>query len=309
MDGEEQSLGRVALVLSGGIGLAPYHAGVFEALSRTSRPTMIAGSSAGAVTAALICGTRPEETLDVLRSFWAQCSSMQLGGWGGVVQTRVSGARGFFTLRPPHENAVSFKSVYDLSPLRATLDRVVDFGRLNSGPIRLCVATTDIGSGEPVMFDTAAGSKIGADHILASCGFLPEFAPVEIGGRLLGDGGLSYNAPFEPALASETISTTIIADLFARDGNIPSSLVEAAERKNDLLFGNQTFLRLKPAVALSHQRCLYLSYRNEQEPGAEKPYDLSAAAVARRWEAGVSDMAHGLELQARSIDRMIVVRR
>jgi hypothetical protein len=29
-----------------------------------------------------------------------------------------------------------------------------------------------------VLFDTGKGDRIGLDHILASCGFLPEFAPV-----------------------------------------------------------------------------------------------------------------------------------
>jgi predicted acylesterase/phospholipase RssA len=38
------------------------------------------------------------------------------------------------------------------------------------------------------------------NHVLASCGFRPEFAPAEIGGRLLGEGGLSTIAPIEPVL-------------------------------------------------------------------------------------------------------------
>lgn len=70
------------------------------------------------------------------------------------------------------------------------LSKLVDFGILNSGAVRVCIAATDIQSGEPVVFDTAMGDRISMDHLLASCGFLPEFEPLEIGGRLLGDGGL-----------------------------------------------------------------------------------------------------------------------
>ncbi len=33
-------------------------------------------------------------------------------------------------------------------------------------------------------------------------------------------------------------------DLYARDGKRPRSLEAAIERKNDLMFGNQTFIRL-----------------------------------------------------------------
>jgi NTE family protein len=35
---------------------------------------------------------------------------------------------------------------------------------------------------------------------LASCDFLPEFAPVELAGRLLGDEWLAVNTPLEPIL-------------------------------------------------------------------------------------------------------------
>ena len=77
-----------------------------------------------------------------------------------------------------------FRSFYDLAPLRERLRRFVDFGRLNSGEVRFSVATTDLESGETIVFDTAKGARIEVDHLLASAGYLPEFAPVEIDGRL-----------------------------------------------------------------------------------------------------------------------------
>jgi predicted acylesterase/phospholipase RssA len=82
-------------------------------------------------------------------------------------------------------------------PLKTRLAELVDFSRLNGGEVRVSVATTDIETGELVIFDTARGHRIELDHVLASCGFLPEFPAVEIDGRLLGDGGLSANAPVE----------------------------------------------------------------------------------------------------------------
>lgn len=85
------------------------------------------------------------------------------------------------------------------------------------------------------------------DHLLASCGFLPEFAPVEIGGRLLGDGGLAVNAPFEPVLdeAEGTIDPVFIVDVFARGGRRSTGLESALARKNALVFSSQTWLRLE----------------------------------------------------------------
>src|SRR6185312_9546545 len=135
-------------------------------------------------------------------------------------------------------------SLYDLQPTVDFLRKAVDFGRLNGGGVRLTVAAVDIETGDPVYFDTGKGQRIEIDHILASCGFLPEFAPVELAGRLLGDGGLAVNAPLEPILDEQRQGTVFVVDLFARDGDRPRGLEASLERKNALLFGNQTYARL-----------------------------------------------------------------
>ncbi|WP_407123403.1 hypothetical protein [Bradyrhizobium sp. STM 3561] len=140
------------------------------------------------------------------------------------------------------------------------------------------------------------------DHILASCGFLPEFAPVQIAGRWLCDGGFSLNAPFDPVLETAGSLRLYVIDLFARDGKVPDGLEAAAERKSDLTFGNQTFLRLRLALEARKLRAklqnldrddalFLLSYRpGAEEAGPEKSFDLSATAMAQRWQAGLLDM-------------------
>ncbi len=157
-----------------------------------------------------------------------------------ALQTRLFGSLGRLQALGPR---LSFSSFYDLAPTVAFLRRTIDFGRLNGGDIRFTVATVDIESGDVVLFDTGKGHRIEMDHLLASCGFLPEFAPVEIGGRLLGDGGLGVNAPFEPILdeAEGTSAPVFILDLFARDGRRPTGLASALARKNAIVFGNQTW--------------------------------------------------------------------
>src|SRR5690606_36072032 len=132
--------------------------------------------------------------------------------------------------------------IYDLSPLRTTLERLVDFDRLNGGDPRVTLVATDLETGDAVLFDTANGDRIGPDHILASCGFLPEFQPAEIGGRLLGDGALVANAPVDVVLGDPRDRPLIcfVLDLFARDGSRPASLARAQERRLDLLLANQT---------------------------------------------------------------------
>src|SRR3954466_2617140 len=327
----EKSPATVAMVFAGGLGLAAYHAGAYQAFSRRSTPLhWVAGSSAGAVTAALIAGNRSEKRIERLRAFWnfpppenyRPVAWRHLYGWIGALGTRLIGSRGHFHPRMPSMDPFVFRSLYDLSPMRERIESLIDFDRLNSGEIRISVATTDIETGEPVIFDSSK-TRIEVDHLMASCGFLPEFAPVELGGRLLGDGGLSLNAPFDPVLdsAMEGDLLLYVLDLYARDGAAPNSLEAALERKSDLLFGNQTFLRLKYCAELrrarrklednasdSRDRIILLSYRpGAEEPGPEKSFELSSAALAQRWNAGTLDMDYAMDLS--SDEQLVAVRR
>jgi NTE family protein len=94
------------------------------------------------------------------------------------------------------------------------------------------------------------------------------------------------------------------------------------ERKNDLLFGNQTFLRLKCCAELrrarrkldddassdTRDRIVLLSYRpGSEEPGPEKSFELSSAALAQRWNAGTLDMDYAMDLS--SDEQLVAVRR
>jgi NTE family protein len=321
----------IAMVFSGGLGLAAYHAGVYEAfLARGHALHWVTGSSAGAVTAALIEGNEEAQRIERLREYW-RCSPIHAGGhthftgWLGAMTARLFGSAGHFVPRLPSLNPLRFHSLYDLAPLRATLSRLIDFDRLNSGDIRVAIVATDVETGEPVLFDSAH-DRIGMDHLLASCGFLPEFAPVEIQNRLLVDGGLSWNAPFDPILQEcDGDLLVYIVDLYARDGRRPRTLEAALERKSDLLFGNQTMLRLRYMLEtrrlrrtlrgnqpVATEKIVLLSYRaNSGEPGPEKSFDFSDSALAERWQAGHLDMeaAHRPAAQENDEEPIIIVRR
>jgi hypothetical protein len=82
------------------------------------------------------------------------------------------GAPSFFTPRfpplhlwPPQKPQTP--SFYDVSPLKATLERLVDFDRINNGEMRLGVGAVNVSSGNFMYFDTTT-HKIDARHILAS---------------------------------------------------------------------------------------------------------------------------------------------
>src|SRR3954470_15334481 len=121
---------NAALVLSGGLGLGAYQAGAYEALVEDAgwRVRSIAGSSVGAVNAALIAGSKAEEAMPALRRFWSAGDLWfvppSAGGyfghaqnWLSVLHTRLFGAAGHFRPRMPNP-AGPFKSLYDLAPMK-----------------------------------------------------------------------------------------------------------------------------------------------------------------------------------------------
>ncbi len=310
------SITPASVVFSGGVALGSYQGGAYEALQARQGLAVgwIAGSSVGAINGAMIAGSAPADRLDVLRTYWFGAlgrpvpPAMTPGGafrhaanWMSAVQARLVGSPRHMRTAGPR---LSFSSFYDLAPTVDYLRKVIDLGRLNSGEIRFTVATTDIETGDVVLFDSLR-DRIGIDHLLASCGFLPEFAPIEIDGRLLGDGGLAANAPVEPMLeeCQGSDATILVVDLFARDGPRPRTLESALERKNGLLFGNQTFLRLAAYRDFWKGRdrtqplptILYLSYRPVAgEAGPEMTFDFSPASASDRWAAGRMDMEEAL---------------
>jgi NTE family protein len=348
---------KVALVFSGGVGLGAYQAGAYAELHEQGgrQPEWLVGSSIGAVNAAIIAGNPPERRVERLRQFW-EAAPGELGplttvlaippahgpwrqaySWMSVLQARLFGRPGLFRphLLLPGVAGEDALGVYDLAPLRARLEELVDFERLNGGEARVTVVTVDVSTGEEVVFDTRhGGGRIEPEHLLASCGFLPDFAPVEIGGRLLGDGGLAANTPLDAVLGERAAEDLLcfVLDLFARDGGRPQSLEAAVARRRDLIFANQSRksmeahqrehrlramigrldgrmpaeLRNDPELAsvlaegiARAVTVLHLSYRAPADEVAEKPFDFSPATLAERWDAGALDMAEALRTLAR----------
>ena len=326
--------------------MGAFEAGVYAAFDKAGlSPSLkwVAGSSIGSVTAAILAGSTSEDRVAGLTKFWDGASSdpmplttfwfgsPQNGLWrqaynqASVLRTLLLGIPGIFQPRIKLAPSVGVKDVsalFDLAPLREKLLSLVDFEKLNSGEVRVTIAATDVLSGERVVFDTARGTKIGPEHVLASCALLPLFAPVEIEGRLLGDGGLSSNAPLDLVLCDPDASDLrcFVVDLFERQGSRPHTLAASASRAGDLAFGNQSARLVEGQVRENHLRVLiaelgsllpadlcrqpeiaailaegrsasaevvYISYRaGLDEAGLGKPFDFSTATIADRWQAG-----------------------
>lgn len=337
------------LVLQGGGALGAYQAGVFESLSKVyCEPTWVAGISIGAINASLIAGNPAGKRLERLREFWHQVSSalptppLSLGASASArealneshaSQVMMFGVPGFFKPRfPPApfqpQGSLGAISYYDTAPLAETLERLVDFDRINSGAMRLSVGAVNVRTGNFEYFDTARHT-LDVRHIMASGALPPGFPPVEIDGEHYWDGGLVSNTPLQYVLDQPGHRRRVVfqVDLFAARGALPKNLGEVTEREKDIRFSSRTRLnttneldrqvisqaarrlmaKLPPEwrddpdlQALSRVRCesavdvVHLIYRSKHYESQSKDYEFSRLSMQEHWDAGRADMAHTL---------------
>ncbi len=314
----------VALVLSGGNATGAYLAGAYEVLhERGVRPGRVVGGSMGSIVGAIIVGNAPEDRLPRLRQFWAEATQESLPSLTGLDKPRqiYNGLHAFLALAwgrpsiyrhrlPGLWSALPWVpndvALFDHAPLRDTLERLVDFDRLNDGAIPFTVACVDIESGEEVYIDNRR-ERVRPEHLLASAAILPAFPPVEVDGRLLCDAGYTINLPLDPVFAEEPERdlTCIALDLFALPAPRPASLDAVLERANDLIFGSaprRAIAALRREYELRRQlrpdgprvTLLHLAYRAGPDQLAAKSFDFSPSSIGDRWAAGRRDMEAGL---------------
>jgi NTE family protein len=317
---------KTTLVLGGGNALGAYLAGAYEHLHRQDvQPDWIVGASVGAVTGAILAGNAPEHRLEKLGQFWAEATQHTYGALGGneTLRQTYNGMHSVMTLLFCRPNIFQRRypglwsilpwvpndvAIYDHSPLRSTLERLVDFERLNRAEVRHTVGCVDLESGEEVYFDNTR-EEIRPEHILASTAITPAFPPVEIGGRLLCDPGYANNLPLDP-LFDEPLDQDLLCiavELFSLRSPQPASLDAVLERTQDILFATparRTVKALQREYALREQiepkgprvRLLHLAYQAASHELATKTFDFSPSSIADRRAAGERDMAVGLKL-------------
>jgi NTE family protein len=337
----------IALLLQGGGALGAYQAGVYEALAEADlHPDRIAGISIGAINGALIAGNAPEARVDKLRAFWERVTAKPYGDWSerlfpaksdAVRQwlnqisanlALVGGASGFFTprfpapwLHPP--GTIEATSAYDTGSLKATLEQLIDFDRINASRMRLSIGAVNVRTGNFVYFDTAIHT-IGPEHIMASAALPPGFPAVEIEGEHYWDGGLVSNTPLQWLVESRPHRDTLTfqVDLWSARGELPRTLAEVSTRQKEIQYSSRTragtdnfkyVQRLRRAMAdlfeklpedlqngseaqllrpvVDHKvyNIVHLIYRARNYEGHSKDYDFSRASMWEHWRAGYHD--------------------
>jgi NTE family protein len=336
------------LVLQGGGALGSYQAGAYQALCHHDfEPDWVAGISIGAINAAIIAGNPREQRVGRLKEFWDMVSApvpwtpVTSGDRGRSLFNETSaaliatfGVPGFFRPRIPPaplwpQGSPQSQSYYDTSPLRATLERLVDFDRINALETRLSVGAVSVTTGNFRYFDNfemrKQGKKIGPEHIMASGALPPGFPSIEIEGEHYWDGGIASNTPLDYVLDEEITNDLLIfqVDLFSARGPLPFSLLEAAEREKDIRYSSRTrmntdknkqihnarkalreligrlpdYLRNDPSVDMlsrlareSTVTVVHLIYRSKNYESSSKDYDFSHVGMVEHWGAGERDV-------------------
>ena len=336
------------LVLQGGGALGSYKAGAYQALCHQDfEPEWIAGISIGAINAAIIAGNPRETRVERLKEFWEMVSSP--GSWHPVAKgdrarslfnetsaalIATFGVPGFFTPRVPPAplwppGSPQSQSYYDTAPLKKTLERLVDFDRINDLKTRLSVGAVGVTSGNFRYFDNfefrKLGKKIGPEHIMASGALPPGFPSIVIDGEHYWDGGIASNTPLDFVLDERVDRDLLIfqVDLFSARGPLPVSLLEAAEREKDIRFSSRTrmntdknrqihnarmavrdligklpdYLKNDPSVELLREASrentvtvVHLIYRSKNYESSSKDYDFSRVGMVEHWGAGERDV-------------------
>jgi NTE family protein len=341
---------RIVLVLQGGGALGAYQAGVYQAMHEHDLvPDWIVGTSIGAINAALIAGNHKADRLHRVKAFWDRVAHPD-----GVDMAKISdeqrranirlttadtvmrGVPGFFSpryfsafplgLEVPPEDA----SFYDTTPLRATLEELIDFDYLNGpGGIRLTINAVKVTTGQLIRFDSCK-DDLCADHVRASGSLPPAFPPVRIDGELYWDGGLYSNTPLESVLRELPEGDTLcfMVDLWSARGAEPVTMDEVNVRQKDVTYASRSqrhiedyintyrmqqklremFARLPESVRAAADRedlallgcdatlhIVRLPYAGHDWHMAAKDANFSKGSIEWRWDQGYRDALRALK--------------
>jgi NTE family protein len=348
---------RVALVLQGGGALGAYQAGVYQGLAEAQlHPNWVAGISIGALNAAIIAGNPPQQRVERLQEFWqticrpplwppSPLSQMDLQGWPTPLirlfngweawRALTEGQNGFFLPRVrgalDHSAGLDTLSYYDTAPLKATLEALVDFDRLNdSREMRISVGAVNVETGNFVYFDNT-NERLCAEHFMASGALPPGLPAVEIDGACYWDGGVVSNTPLQKVLATTPRRNSLVfqVDLWSAHGARPTDLSEVVSRQKAIQYSSRTrmittymknlqqqrrllreLMKLVPEEARQHnpwyqraadEACdrlfnvFHLIYQNTPYEGYDTDFQFGARTMREHWQAGLADIRRSLQ--------------
>ena len=286
------------LVLQGGGSLGAFACGVFKALVKKNiRIDIAAGTSIGAVNAAIIVGSKSDHPEKDLEDFWieiAESNPMLLSDTftfeydtaarryitkkisSASANAAIFGVPKMFVPRwqsswnweknssllkeekgLQYFDPRSWTYIYDHSPLAKTLDKYIDYKKINLAAtkeglpsvLHLIITAVDVMTSKPLVFDNTK-IEITAKHILASSGYpIYGFPWIEVEDGVYGwDGSLLSNTPVREVISvsPRNDKNIFIVENYPRKiHTLPSNMAEVESRAKDIIFCDKNMDNIK----------------------------------------------------------------
>jgi NTE family protein len=238
-------------------------------------PAAVAGTSSGALNAALLAAGEPERHAALWRSLRredvfqypaATVFGGLLPGWLGLIPLRHA------------------RAVLDPAPLRRTIEREVDFARLRASPIRLLVLAADLVSGAPRRFDNAS---LTVDALVASATVPGVFPAVPAEGAVLVDGGIVQRAPTLELLDAERLDRLLVVLGYGADGLGGETIQPVLERAFELALARE--VRRDVELARFRHPGVEIRVVQPSEPLRLRPLDFDGPRLASLVDLGRRD--------------------
>jgi len=259
--------------MQGGGSLGAYECGVFNALTKHGiKFDIVAGTSIGAVNAGIVAGSKSGHPEKDLEAFWLDVAETSTPSMmPDYLRAVMSWYYGAFYGNPKVFSPVWYMApslnvntrylsyqrpcLYDLTVLKNTLQKYVDFTKLNDqNTPRLIVTSTDIKNSEAVIFDSMT-TNIDADHLVACAGYpFYGIAWTEKDGKYLWDGALLSNTPLREVIDSspKRDKKVYIVNLFPRvQEELPENLMDIWHRARDIMHTDKTDNNVRMSKAIS----------------------------------------------------------
>jgi NTE family protein len=216
-----------------------------------------------------------------------------------------------------------------MSPLKTTLEKLVDFSRIESTPTRLSVGATNVRTGASVYFNSNE-QPITVSQILASASLPPGFAPTEIDGEYYWDGAVVSTRPCNTSsiTGSETAHSFFQVDLWDPNGEVPLDIPSTFLRATEIHSASRINISIEQYKKMETYRqalCRFLDRLREEyqsDPDAKfmeqearvkaativqlkyqsskcevagKTFNFSRVAMEEYWRAGYEDTKTAVE--------------
>jgi len=305
------------LVLQGGGSLGAFSCGVYKALAEENiQMDIVAGTSIGGINAAIIAGSKDNTTPeDSLEQFWYEISDSSydiIPETSAFIYNSTKRAYDYEHIPSASNNAALFgvpkmfiprwdpsnmfkdrdyfnpatwTYIYDHSPLKKTLDKYIDYNKLNLNNgfnksdtlVRLIITAVNVLTAEPLTFDSTK-LPINPNHLLATSGYpIYGFPWIEVDkGVYAWDGSLLSNTPVREVISASPRNDKhiFIVENYPRIiDRLPSNMVEVLDRAKDIIFSDKTKHNIKMTKLVTRQiqliEMLHDFYTNSDKHGLD----------------------------------------